>query len=117
MRTLSILSGVSSGAIALLSAFLVPEAAGRTSVKLILAVQFVLIMGSFIWTLLSSPVLAAKFGFNTLIYWMYAPGFILYALKWPKRDDFGYHEAFHTSVLGGHLSSMILDLRHILLRI
>jgi hypothetical protein len=30
--------------------------------------------------------------------WVYVPGFLAYVLRWPKREDFGYHEIFHAAV-------------------
>ena len=52
---------------------------------------------------------------NAGIFWIYAPGLILYVLKKPQSQTFGFHEIFHTSVLAGHVASMALDLRDIAL--
>ena len=51
---------------------------------------------------------------NALIFALYAPGLVFYVLKKPKSDRFGFHEYFHTSVLAGHVTSMIFDLLDIL---
>ena len=50
---------------------------------------------------------------NGIIFFVYAPGLLLYVLKWPKSNFFGFHELFHTSVLAGHVVSMACDLRDI----
>ena len=50
---------------------------------------------------------------NAAIFWVYAPGLILYVLKKPQHPVFGFHELFHTSVLAGHIISMLFDLRNI----
>mmetsp|Transcript_1488 Transcript_1488/g.4204 ORF Transcript_1488/g.4204 Transcript_1488/m.4204 type:complete len:111 (+) Transcript_1488:163-495(+) len=50
---------------------------------------------------------------NAIIFWIYAPGLILYVLKKPKNQTFGFHEWFHSSVIAGHIASMIFDLRNI----
>ena len=58
----------------------------------------------------------ATYGFGFLpqmIFVLYAPGLVFYVLKKPKRPDFGFHEYFHTSVLLGHMCSMLLDLREV----
>lgn len=44
---------------------------------------------------------------------MLAAGLFLYVLKKPKSAFFGFHEYFHTSVLMGHVTSMLCDLRDI----
>ena len=44
------------------------------------------------------------------IYAAYAPGFVIYATKFPKNKKWGYHEWFHISVLMGNLVSMGFDL-------
>ena len=45
-----------------------------------------------------------------LLYAAYAPGFVIYATKFPKSKKWGYHEWFHLSVLTGNLVSMGFDL-------
>ena len=50
-----------------------------------------------------------------LIFALYAPGLVFYVLKKPKSDRFGFHEYFHASVLLGHMSSMLLDLREVVI--
>ena len=45
-----------------------------------------------------------------LRYAAYAPGFVIYATKFPKNKKWGYHEWFHISVLMGNLVSMGFDL-------
>ena len=52
---------------------------------------------------------------NALIFALYAPGLVFYVLKKPKSDRFGFHEYFHASVLLGHMSSMLLDLREVVI--
>ena len=42
-------------------------------------------------------------------------GAVFYVLKKPKSDRFGFHEYFHASVLLGHMSSMLLDLREVVI--
>ena len=51
---------------------------------------------------------------NKTIFWLYLPGLLLYVLKKPKSPTFGFHEYFHSSVLAGHVSSMVLDLLDIM---
>ena len=52
---------------------------------------------------------------NALIFALYAPGLVFYVLKKPKSERFGFHEYFHASVLLGHMSSMLLDLREVVI--
>ena len=52
---------------------------------------------------------------NALIFALYAPGLVFYVLKKPKSERFGFHEYFHASVLLGHMSSMLLDLRAVVI--
>ena len=47
------------------------------------------------------------------IFCAYAPGLLLYVLKRPNRSDFGFHEIFHSSVLLGHATSMVCDVRDV----
>jgi len=107
LRAVSIAGGVATALVALLSAAVVPRKSGHTAVKLIMATQFV----GFLGYLVSLSVRFAPF--STIIYWVYAPGLILYVLKQPKNLFFGFHELFHTSVLAGHLTSMFCDFREI----
>ena len=77
-----------------------------------MAFQFVGLLGYLI-SLLTSTALKAC-AFNGYIFWVYAPGLILYVLKKPQNQVFGFHEMFHTSVLAGHVMSMLCDIRDIL---
>jgi Ni/Fe-hydrogenase b-type cytochrome subunit len=86
-------------------------AVGHNAVKGIMAFQFVGLLGYLCWYAVAlAPVACLK---NSIIFWIYAPGLILYVLKRPKNPVFGFHEMFHTSVLAGHVASMVLDLRNI----
>ena len=51
---------------------------------------------------------------NRVIFGIYAPGLFLYVLKKPKSQFFGFHEYFHTSVIAGHIASMLFDLRDVM---
>ena len=151
-------SGVCTALVAALSAVVVPRKAGHTAVKLVLATQFVGLLGylvkiaaagacrvSFPPSSASSASrlrpfpprasersppheclpLTVRHAFlsavhasmgaqvNGIIFAVYAPGLLLYVLKWPKSSYFGFHEWFHTSVLAGHVVSMACDLRDI----
>lgn len=108
-------SGVATFLVAVISTTLVPRRDGCLAVQALMAVQFLGLMGFLVWTILSSPALFTAFGINVFIYGIYAPGFALYVLRRPKRDDFGYHEYFHAFVITGHVASMVLDLRNLLL--
>jgi len=112
LRSLGVLSGLSTAAIGALSRFVVPQKEGHTAVKCIMALQFTAMFGYLVWV--ATHAAPAACAVNSLIYWAYAPGLIMYALKRPKRLDFGFHEAFHTSVLVGHVSSMLLDLKDLI---
>jgi len=103
-------SAISTLVIALLARFVVPKKAGHSMVKGIMGFQFAALFGY----LIALCVCSAPCRINALIYAAYAPGLVMYAIKKPKRPDFGFHEAFHTSVLIGHSASMLLDLRDIL---
>jgi predicted membrane channel-forming protein YqfA (hemolysin III family) len=65
---------------------------------------YVVILGTLGLTALKAKSPAA------LIYAAYAPGFLIYATKFPKRRTWGYHELFHLSVLAGNLVSIGFDL-------
>jgi len=108
LRAVGIAGGVSTVLVALLSRFLVPRKIGHTAVKLTFAVQYVGLLGYLVTVALPSAC-----RLTSLIFVVYAPGMILYVLKKPKNEVFGFHELFHTSVLAGHLTSMMLDLRDI----
>jgi len=111
LRAVAIAGGVSTALVALISATVVPRKVGHTSVKLIMAVQFVALLGYLcVKCVTSCP---ANCMYNAGLFWVYAPGLILYVLKKPKSPTFGFHEMFHTSVLAGHVASMALDLRDI----
>ena len=105
LMPVSIASGVSTALVAALSAFAVPRKAGHTAVKLIMGAQFVGMLGY----LALKSVVSATCCSNAIIFWVYAPGLILYVLKWPQSQVFGFHELFHTSVLAGHVVSMLCD--------
>lgn len=106
------MSGLATGAVALISAKIVPKNLGHTLVKIIMAFQFVVLM-MYLKNIIVSPAMPAGASFNVMIYWIYASGLILYAVKWPQNKIFGFHEIFHTSVILGHLSSMLCDLRDV----
>jgi len=110
LKAVSMAGGIATGLVALLSFLVVPRKAGHTSVKILMAIQFVGLLGYLI-SLLSSA--ASACAFNGIIFWVYAPGLILYVLKKPQNQVFGFHEMFHTSVLAGHVTSMLCDLRDI----
>ena len=111
LRAIGAASGLATALIALISAFVVPKAVGHNAVKGIMAFQFVGLLGYLCWYAVAlAPVACLK---NSIIFWIYAPGLILYVLKRPKNPVFGFHEMFHTSVLAGHVASMVLDLRNI----
>ena len=83
------------------------------AVKLIMAMQFVGLLGYLCWfAVLSAPAACL---WNTIVFWVYAPGLILYVLKKPQCQTFGFHEYFHSSVIAGHVVSMALDLRNVML--
>ena len=48
------------------------------------------------------------------VFLTYGVGLLLWILRFPRSDTFGYHELFHVSVIAGHLVSMACDLRAIL---
>ena len=43
------------------------------------------------------------------IFWTYAPGLIVYALKWPKHRTFGFHELWHLLVVIGSAASWAVN--------
>ena len=111
LRATGVVSGLCTALIAVLSCTVVPRRMGHRSVKCIMALQFVVLLGYLCWfAVLSAPAACL---WNTIVFWIYAPGLILYVLKKPQSPTFGFHEWFHTSVLVGHLSSMALDLRSV----
>jgi len=103
-------SGISTALVALLSRVWVPRKAGHNVVKLIMAFQFAGLLGYFAAFV---PYCTPASRVNRVIFGIYAPGLILYVLKWPRSMVFGFHEYFHTSVIAGHLASMLLDLRDV----
>ena len=110
LKAVSVAGGIITGLVATLSRFVVPKKIGHTAVKILMAIQFVGLLGYLI-SLLGSA--ASACAFNGIIFWVYAPGLILYVLKKPQNQVFGFHEMFHTSVLAGHVISMLCDLRDI----
>ena len=78
---------------------------GHVLIKLTFATQFVAILGTLCLIAAKSPISACAW-----IYAAYAPGFVIYATKFPKNKKWGYHEWFHISVLMGNLVSMGFDL-------
>ena len=112
LRAAGIASGVAVALVSTISALVVPKKAGHTAVKAIMGLQFVVLLGYLVRFVSCAGVAAAQL--NLIIFWVYAPGLILYALKRPQRKDFGFHEGFHLSVLCGHCASMALDVRNVL---
>lgn len=160
LRAVCVAGGVATGLVGVISRTVVPRKIGHTLVKVIMALQFVGLLGylcvkcvttcparcsTFFHSSALSPqaipspgrhlrlstrlahaaAVVSRHAYssaralpavtNALIFWVYAPGLILYVLKRPQDAVFGFHELFHTSVLAGHLSSMALDLRDIAL--
>jgi len=105
-------TGIATCLVALLSGAVVPRPAGHTAVKLTMAVQFVGLLGYLVGACWAAAPVACRT--SLIIFTAYAPGLLLYALKWPSRSDFGFHELFHSSVLLGHATSMVCDLRDVL---
>jgi len=108
LRAVGVAGGVSTALVALIAGTVVPRKLGHTSVKIIMAIQFVVLLGY-----LCACATPAACMSNAIIFWIYAPGLILYVLKKPKNQTFGFHEWFHSSVIAGHIASMIFDLRNI----
>ena len=48
-----------------------------------------------------------------MIFFLFFPGLLLYVLKIPQSIFFGFHEIFHSSVIAGHIASMLYDLKDI----
>ena len=112
MGACSIASVVSTGLVVLLSRLWVPAKAGHNAVKAIMAFQFVGLLGYlalFAINLAPAACMRAR-----SIFAIYFPGLLLYVLKKPKSPVFGFHEYFHTSVLMGHIASMVIDLQNVL---
>lgn len=111
LRAVGIASGVATGLVALFSRVLVPRKVGHATVKLVMASQFVGLLGYLIFlAVTAAPRACAR---NSIIFWIYFPGLLCYVLKRPADESFGFHEFFHASVLTGHLVSMACDLRDI----
>jgi hypothetical protein len=108
MKVVCVLSGICTAAIATIAALVVPKKNGHRAVKYIMAFQFAGLLNYLVQRMVRTPC-----RLNAIIFWVYAPGLILYVLKKPKSAVFGFHEYFHTSVLAGHLMSMACDLRDI----
>ncbi|KAL1529369.1 hypothetical protein AB1Y20_000321 [Prymnesium parvum] len=111
LKQVGVLSGLSTALVAVLARFVVPKKMGHVMVKATMATQFTVFLGYLAWCVLSAAPTACRVG--VLIFFIYAPGLFVYALKWPKHPVFGFHEWFHLSVLLGHTSSMVFDLRNI----
>ena len=143
-------SAAATALVTLLSATVVPRQAGHLAVKVIMGLQFSVLLTYLVRPRArpparvppapagarrrrrpppppSRPVCARArsqvglmlwsngFVANALIFALYAPGLVFYVLKKPKSDRFGFHEYFHASVLLGHMSSMLLDLREVVI--
>jgi len=104
MHKLCLAATACTANVALQSFYVVNKYLGHVLIKLTFACQFVAILGTLGLTALKAKSPAA------LIYAAYAPGFLIYATKFPKRRTWGYHELFHLSVLAGNLVSMGFDL-------
>ena len=78
-------------------------------IKLMFATQF---FGCFSWMVYLA--LQTNCAVYTLIYFIYAPGVVLYALNWPRDNElYGAHDLFHVAVILGHLSSAFFDAWHL----
>jgi hypothetical protein len=76
-------SGVATALVALVARAWVPEKAGHTAAKLIMAFQFVGLLGYLaLFAIAGSPACAV----NKTIFGIYFPGLLLYVLKWPKSQ-------------------------------
>lgn len=113
LKGVGVAGGICTALVGLFSLKAAPKNAGYVAVQVLMAVQFIGLLGYLVWAILSTPTLFHSYWLTTLIYFIYAPGFVLYILKWPKNEKFGYHEGFHTSVIAGHVASMLFDLRYI----
>lgn len=109
LRLVGVAGGIATAVVALLAAFVVPRKKGHTAVKALFGFQFVGLLGYLI-SLMYTSIGGALY---SVIFWVYAPGLILYVLKQPKSQTFGFHELFHTSVLSGHVVSMACDVKDI----
>jgi hypothetical protein len=112
MRAVAVASGLSTATIVYLAKEVVPRPRGHSLVKALMALQFVGMLGYLVR--LACTVVPPACATSAVIFWIYAPGLALYVLKWPRWQSFGFHEMFHTSVLGGHAASMLCDLGDIL---
>ena len=108
LSAVSFASGAATLLVAIIAATVVPKKSGHTAVKLVMATQFVGLLG-YLATICETTPCAR----NGRIFWVYAAGLILYVVKKPVSKVFGFHEYFHTSVLAGHVTSMLCDLRNI----
>lgn len=109
-RLAGVVSAAASSMVLALAHIIVPRKIGHTSVKLIMGFQFAALLGYLVRCLYL--ICPATCRLNALIFWLYLPGLVAYAIKWPKHPTFGFHEFFHSSVLLGHFASMVLDLRN-----
>jgi len=110
-RLAAAVSAAASAAVLTLAQTVVPRKAGHTSVKLIMGFQFAALLGNLVWSMYALVPRACWH--NAIIFWLYLPGLIAYAVKRPKHPVFGFHEFFHSSVLLGHAASMLLDLKNL----
>ena len=109
----SVLTVASGGCTALVCAFSRlashdPAHYGHLGVKLTMAVHFVVLMGYLLLT--APPVGRGRLGFGVATYGL---GLVLWTLRRPRSDVFGYHEWFHVTVVAGHLASMVCDLANV----
>jgi hypothetical protein len=111
-RLVGVVSAAASTAVLVLAHTVVPRRAGHTAVKLILAFQFAALLGYLVRALYLLCPVACRV--NAMIFWLYLPGMVAYAIKWPKHPIFGFHELFHSSVLLGHFASMLFDLKNLM---
>ena len=153
------LSGVALAVVIAVSQLVVPRKAGHTTVKAVMGLQFVGLLGYLVS--IGYSVGPSVCRINTLVFAAYSPGLVCYVLKKPKSSApprlpkewawpqpslgtagrgsrlsarrwpappraarpshalsaaphraqvFGFHEIFHTSVILGHSTSMVLDL-------
>jgi hypothetical protein len=106
------LSGVAFAAAVAIARFVVPRKVGHTSVKAVMGVQFVGLLGYLVSMGFMHGPPACRV--HTLLFAIYAPGLVCYVLKRPKSSFFGFHEIFHSSVILGHSTSMVLDILNVL---
>ena len=105
LNKLCVAASVCTANVAFQSFCVVNKYIGHVLIKLTFATQFVAILGTLCLIAAKSPISACAW-----IYAAYAPGFVIYATKFPKNKKWGYHEWFHLSVLMGNLVSMGFDL-------